>query len=251
MPTVGWILLFGVAMSAIALVGSITLVLPEPRFKRIVLPLVALAAGSLLGGTFFHLLPEAVSQLGNGLDLYIGLAGGFLLFFVLEVFLQWHHCHQPLPRHEPVGYLILLADGLHNLIGGLAVGGAFVVDTGLGIVTWAVAAAHEVPQELGDFGILVHSGWSKRAALLFNVVSALTFPLGGVIAYLLSGGIDVAWFLPFAAGNFLYIGAADLIPQLHAEECPGTGAPAELKERLVQVAAFLVGLGILLAIALM
>jgi zinc and cadmium transporter len=248
-PTLGWILLFGLLMSAIALVGSATLLLPEPKFKRVVLPLVALAAGSLLGGTFFHLLPESIDQLGNPLGLYAGLAGGFVVFFVLEQFLQWHHCHQPLPRHKPVGYLILLADGLHNLIGGLAVGGAFVIDTELGIVTWAVAAAHEVPQELGDFGILVHSGWSKRAALAFNVLSALTFPLGGLIAYLLSGGIDVAWLLPFAAGNFLYIGAADLIPQLHAEECPGSGAPAGLKERLVQLAAFLLGLGILLAIA--
>jgi zinc and cadmium transporter len=130
------------------------------------------------------------------------------------------------------------------------VGGAFVIDTELGIVTWAVVAAHEVPQELGDFGILVHSGWSKRAALAFNVVSALTFPLGGLIAYLISRGINVAWLLPFAAGNFLYIAAADLIPQLHADECPGSGAPAELKERLAQLAAFLVGLGILLLIAL-
>jgi zinc and cadmium transporter len=105
------------------------------------------------------------------------------------------------------------------------------------------------PAGARDFGILVHSGWSKRAALAFNVVSALTFPLGGLIAYLLSGGIDVAWLLPFAAGNFLYIGAADLIPQLHAEECPGSEAPAEISERLIQLAAFLVGLAILFAIA--
>jgi zinc and cadmium transporter len=136
MPTLVWIVLFGLAMSAIAFVGSITLVLPQQTFKRVVLPLVALAAGSLLGGTFFHLLPEAVAELGNGLDLYVALAGGFLAFFVLEQFLHWHHCHQPARNHRPVGYLILLADGLHNLLGGLAVGGAFVIDT----VTWAVAA---------------------------------------------------------------------------------------------------------------
>jgi zinc and cadmium transporter len=249
-PTLGWILIFGLAMSAIALVGSATLLLPEPKFKRVVLPLVALAAGSLLGGALFHLLPESIDHLGNRLGLYAALAGGFAVFFVLEAFLQWHHCHQPLPKHEPVGYLILIADGLHNLIGGLAVGGAFIIDTELGIVTWAVAAAHEVPQELGDFGILVHSGWSKRAALAFNVVSALTFPLGGLIAYLLSGDIDVAWLLPFAAGNFLYIAAADLIPQLHANECPGSGAPAGLGGRLAQLTAFLAGLVILLLIAL-
>jgi zinc and cadmium transporter len=147
MPTLAWIVAFGLAMSVIALVGSLTLVLPERMFDRLVLPLVALAAGSLLGGTFFHLLPESVEQLGNGLGVYAGLAVGFLAFFVLEQFLHWQHTHQPGARHEPVGYLILLADGLHNLLGGLAVGGAFVIDTELGIVTWAVAAAHEVPQE--------------------------------------------------------------------------------------------------------
>lgn len=250
MPTLVWILAFGLAMSAIALVGSATLLLPEQRFVRLVIPLVALAAGSLLGGTFFHLLPAGVAQLGNRLGLYAALAAGFVVFFVLEQFLRWHHCHQPLPNHEPAGYLILIADGLHNLIGGLAVGGAFVIDTELGIVTWAVAAAHEVPQELGDFGILVHSGWSKRAALTFNVVSALSFPLGGVIAYVLSGGIEVAWLLPFAAGNFLYIAAADLIPQLHADECPGSGAPASVGARLAQFVALLVGLCTLLLIAL-
>jgi zinc and cadmium transporter len=214
--------------------------LPERTFNRLVLPLVALAAGSLIGGTFFHLLPESVDQLGNTLGLYAVLAAGFLAFFVLEQFLHWQHSHQPAPRHEPVGYLILIADGLHNLLGGLAVGGAFVIDTELGIVTWAVAAAHEVPQELGDFGILVNSGWSRRWALVYNFASALTFPLGGVIAYAISGGLDVAWLLPFAAGNFLYIGAADLIPQLRAKE---------LKAQLVQFGAFVTGLGLLLGAA--
>lgn len=240
MSTMALIVAFGLAMSAIALAGSVTLVLPERTFNRVVVPLVALAAGSLLGGTFFHLLPESVGQLGNGLGLYAVLAAGFLAFFVLEQFLHWQHSHEAVPERRPVGYLILVADGLHNLLGGLAVGGAFVIDTELGIITWAVAAAHEVPQELGDFGILVNSGWSKRAALAYNFASALTFPLGGMIAYAISGGIDIAWFLPFAAGNFLYIGAADLIPQLRAED---------LKSQLTQFGAFVVGLGLLLGVA--
>ena len=187
MPLVVWITVAGVAMAAIALVGSVTLVLSEAALKRLLLPLVALAAGSLLGGALFHLLPEAVAQLGNELDVYVAVVAGLVVFFLLEQFLHWHHCHQPVSRHRPVGYLILLADGVHNLIGGLAVGGAFVVDVELGLVAWLVAAAHEVPQELGDFGILVPSGWSRRAALLFNLASGLTFLVGALIAYALSG----------------------------------------------------------------
>jgi zinc and cadmium transporter len=233
MPLVVWITVAGVAMAAIALVGSVTLVLSEAALKRLLLPLVALAAGSLLGGALFHLLPEAVAQLGNELDVYVAVVAGLVVFFLLEQFLHWHHCHQPVSRHRPVGYLILLADGVHNLIGGLAVGGAFVVDVELGLVAWLVAAAHEVPQELGDFGILVHSGWSRRAALLFNLASGLTFLVGAWIAYALSGALDVALLLPFAAGNFLYIAVSDLLPQLRSEA---------LGEELVQFAAFCTGL---------
>lgn len=142
---------------------------------------------------------------------------------------------------EPLGYLVLVADALHNLIGGLAVGGAFVIDTKLGIVTWLAAAAHEIPQELGDFGILVHSGWSRRGALLWNLFSAATFPLGGLIAYLLAERVDVAVLLPFAAGNFLYIAAADLMPQLRA---------TSLRGQLEQFGMFVLGLLLLLGVAL-
>jgi zinc and cadmium transporter len=136
--------------------------------------------------------------------------------------------------------LILLAGGVHNLSGGLAVGGAFVVDVELGLVAWFGAAAHEVPQELGDFGILVHSGWSRRAALLFNLASGLTFLVGAWIAYALSGALDVALLLPFAAGNFLYIAVSDLLPQLRSEA---------LGEELVQFAAFCAGLLLLGVVA--
>jgi zinc and cadmium transporter len=237
--TLAWIVVAGLAMSAIALVGIVTVVLPRPVLDRVLLPLVALAAGSLLGGAFFHMLPEAVDALGNELALYIWLVAGFLTFFVLEQFLHWHHCHRSEHSgHRPLGYLILLADGLHNLIGGLAVGGAFVVDIRLGIVTWFVAAAHEVPQELGDFGVLVHSGWRRRSALLWNFASALTFLVGALIAYAVADRVDVAFLLPFAAGNFVYIAAADLMPELASQ----TGT----RDKLETTAAFLVGLVLLL-----
>jgi zinc and cadmium transporter len=239
--TFAWITVSGVAMSLLALSGSLTLLLPERSFDRVVPPLVALAAGTLLGGALLHMLPEAVEAMGNELDVYLWLVGGFLSFFVLEQFLHWHHCHRAVAAHGPLGYLILVADGVHNFIGGLAVAGAFIVDIRVGLVTWIAAAAHEVPQELGDFGILIHAGWGRGRALLFNFASALTFLLGGWVAYALSGRFEVTWLLPFAAGNFIYIAAADLIPEL-------TGYPEAARKALLS-GTFLLGLVLLTVVA--
>ncbi len=242
MTTLTWITIGGVVMSLIALSGSLTLLLPERVFDRVVPVLVALAAGALLGGALLHLLPEAVEAMGNELDVYLWLVGGFFGFFVLEQFLHWHHCHRPVARHGPLGYLILVADGVHNFIGGLAVAGAFLVDLRVGLVAWVAAAAHEVPQELGDFGILVHAGWGKGRALLFNLLSALTFLLGGWVAYALSGRFEVSWLLPFAAGNFVYIAAADLIPELTTEP--------EAARKVLLTGVFVLGLGLLTIVAI-
>jgi zinc and cadmium transporter len=250
-PTLAWIVVFGTAMSLISLVGGVTILLPEPALPRLVMPLVALAAGSLLGGAFFHMLPEAVERSDGGLSIYVWLVAGFVGFFALEQFLGWHHCHRGVSEHAPLGYLILVADAAHNFLGGLAVGAAFVVDLRVGVVTWAVAAAHEVPQELGDFGILVHSGWNPHAALAYNLASALTFLAGGIVAYAVSGRIDVTVLLPFAAGNFIYIAAADLVPQIAASAPCATYVERRraLRDKLEQSGAFAAGLGILLAAA--
>jgi zinc and cadmium transporter len=241
--TLAWIVASGLLMSLLALSGSLTLVLPRPWFDRVVLPLVALAAGSLLGGALFVMVPGAVARLGNGLTVYVALAAGVAVFFMLEQFLHWHHCHREVCPHAPVGVLVLVADAVHNFIGGLAVGSAFVLDLRLGVVTWLVAAAHEVPQELGDFGILVHSGWDRRSALVYNVLSALTFLVGGVIAYGASAHLDVAVLVPFAAGSFIYIALADLVPEI--AERPAVG------EKVAQTACFMAGLGLLLATAVL
>lgn len=243
MSTLAWITVGGLAMSLLALSGSLTLLLPERLFERVVPLLVALAAGTLIGGAVLHMLPEAVAAMGNELPVYVWLVLGFLAFFVLEQFLHWHHCHRATGKHGPLGYLILVADGAHNFIGGLAVAGAFLVDIRVGLITWAAAAAHEIPQELGDFGILLHAGWSRLGALAFNFLSALTFLLGGLLAYALSGSFEVTWLLPFAAGNFLYIAAADLIPELTQE--PGAARKAMLTAMFVAGLALLLIVGIL------
>jgi len=251
MSTLSWIVISGLAMSSLALVGGVTVLLPARTLDRILLPLVALAAGSLLGGALFHMLPEAVAELGNTLAVYVWLVAGFLAFFILEQYLQWHHCHHPAGPHKHLGYLILLADGLHNFIGGLAVSATFLVEVRLGIVTWLVAAAHEVPQELGDFGILVHSGWKPRSALLYNAASAITFLFGGLVTYALSGSLNVTLLVPFAAGNFVYIAAADLIPQITTTE---TATDSDHKKSILfrkaeQTTALAAGLGLLLLTA--
>ncbi|MBI4522257.1 MAG: ZIP family metal transporter [Deltaproteobacteria bacterium] len=240
MTTFLWIFFGGILMSAIALVGSVTLVLREETLKELLLPLVALASGTLLGGALFHMIPASVDKLGNHLSIYVWILTGFAIFLGLEQFLHWHHCHRAPSEHRPLTYLILIADALHNFIGGLAVAGAFIIDIKVGISTWLAAAAHEVPQELGDFGILIHGGWKKGRALLYNLFSALTFLVGGIIAYGVSLTADVTFLLPFAAGNFIYIAAADLIPEIKHEE--------SARLNVIHFLSFLIGIALLLAV---
>jgi zinc and cadmium transporter len=236
-----WILLGGVLMSAIALTGSMTLVLPEATLKKLLLPLVAFAAGSLIGGSLFHMIPASLDSMPV-MTTFRWVAVGFLVFFALEQFLHWHHCHRAYAEcKKPLTYLILIGDGLHNFLGGLSIAGVFLMDVRLGMAAWIAAAAHEVPQELGDFGVLVHGGWKKRSALLFNLLSGLTFLAGGLIAYAASFRFDVRWLVPLAAGNFLYIGASDLVPEVNK--------PHSLGASFLHLAVLAGGLGLLLVLA--
>jgi zinc and cadmium transporter len=160
--TLIWIVISGLLMSSIALVGSVTLVLKEHTLRRTLLPLVALSAGSLLGGALFHMIPAALETTGVKISVFVWVVAGFSVFFILEQFLHWHHCHKASAEcKQPLTYLILLGDGLHNFIGGLAVAGAFLMDIRLGITTWLAAAAHEIPQELGDFAVTA-SWWLEQ-----------------------------------------------------------------------------------------
>ena len=240
MSTLGWILASACAMSAIAWIGLLAACLKEVQLKALLLPLVAFAAGSLLGGALLHLLPEAVAARGPGIGTFLPALAGFALFFLMEQFLSWHHAHSLEDEvKQPVTYLILLADGFHNFIGGLAIGASFLVSTEVGIVTWIAAAAHEVPQELGDFGILLRGGWSKIAALWANFVSAATIIPGALVAYYVSGDFDVSLLLSFAAGNFIYIAASDLIPEVKHDRL--------LRNNLIHFVAFIAGVAVIIA----
>ena len=221
-------------MSAIALIGSVTLILKPQTLDRLLLPLVAFAAGSLIGGALFHMIPAGITKMGNTTAFYGWILAGFSIFLALEQLLHWHHCHRAESAcKKPLTYLILIGDGLHNFIGGLAIAGTFLIDIRLGIMTWLAAAAHEIPQELGDFAVLIHGGWSKNRALVFNVLSALTFLVGGLVAYATSFTIDVSFLIPFAAGNFLYIGASDLVPEVSKH--------GDLKINLINLTGFILG----------
>ena len=218
-PTLIWIIGSSLLMCLLALVGIFTLSLSDKALHRLLLPLVALAAGSLLGGAFFHMIPESVEKTGADTAVYIYVVAGFAFFLLLEQLLHWHHCHREETHcKKPLTYLILIGDGIHNFIGGIAVAGTFLIDVRLGISTWLAAAAHEIPQEIGDFGVLVHGGWSKKKALLLNLLSASTFLLGGLLAYIFSFSDWIYFLIPFAAGNFIYIGASDLIPEVNRHE---------------------------------
>lgn len=236
-----WIVGSSLVMSMIALVGSVTLVLPAPVLQRIMLPLVAFAAGSLIGGALLHMIPASLAHGGAQLTTFLLVLAGFTVFFALEQLLHYHHCHRASATcKKPLTYLILVGDGLHNFLGGLAVASTFLIDIRLGITTWLAAAAHEVPQELGDFAVLVHGGWEKAKALIYNVLSALTFLAGGLLTYALSGHIDVSFLVPIAAGNFLYIGASDLVPEVNKHESAAAN--------LIHFGAFVLGVLLILAI---
>lgn len=160
LSSLAWILAGGLLMSLVAMVGGLTLLLAPRTLQRLLMPLLSLAAGSLLGGALFHMLPEGMGAIGaRAGSAYV--AAGFSAFLALELFLQWHHSHRTSAGSgEPLAILILLGDALHNFICGLGIASTFVLNPAAGVAAWCAALAHELPQELGDFAILLHSGWS-------------------------------------------------------------------------------------------
>lgn len=224
-------------VSVISLVGVVTLSRDPTVLRRRLPLLVSLAAGFLVGGAMLHLLPEAMEALGPGLRLPLLFLGGFLGFFLLERYLWFHHHGTSVPLGNPDGdphrpghgleedcaephpvvIMNLVGDGAHNLIDGMAIGAAFLIDPAAGVATTVAIALHEIPQEIGDFAVLVHGGLTVRRALLFNFLSALVAVAGVGVALVVGARVDgfSAALLPITAGSFIYIAAADLIPEIH------------------------------------
>lgn len=236
-----WIVSGGFLMSAIALVGGVTTLLQPATLDKLLLPFVSLAAGTLFGGAFFHMIPEGTANL-SPLTAAVYLVAGFTTFLGLEQFLQWHQTHQTSGKaRKPMTYLILIGDAIHNFIGGLGIASAFLINPQTGVIAWIAAVAHEIPQELGDFGILVHGGFSRRHALLWNLASALTFPLGAILAYAAAQRFEVAGLVLFGAGNFIYVAASDLVPEIKA--------PGNFRGAVMHFCLFILGLAITLTLA--
>ena len=237
----GVIVLGGVVMNLLTLVGGLTALLPRRQQQQLLLPLIALAAGSLLGGALFHMLPMGLeAQAGRWCGVW--LAAGFTTFLLLEQGLQWHHSHRQAEGGRPLAVLILLGDGLHNFIGGLGIASTYLINPSAGVAAWFAAVAHELPQELGDYGVLVHSGWSRRRALRWNFISGLPFLFGGLLAWAWAGSLPLAALILFAAGNFLYVSASDLVPEIKSR--------SSLSETWLALGWFVLGLALLLLLAL-
>jgi zinc and cadmium transporter len=219
-----WILVSTALVSGVSLIGIFFLSISENLFRKLLLMLVSFASGTLLGGAFLHLIPEAMSANalpGQSENLFFVILAGILVFFLLEKFL-WRHCHE---RECPIhvfAYLSLLGDGIHNFIDGVIIATSFITSVPLGFATTLAVVTHEIPQEIGDFGILVYGGLSKAKALVFNLVSALMAVLGALFVYAFSPYLpSLAYFLVFAAGSFIYIATTDLIPELQKERDAG------------------------------
>lgn len=224
MSPLEWTLLTTILISFLAWVGVFTFFVHEDLLEQVLLVLVALAAGTMLGGAFFHLLPRALAATGGEgtLALFGALIVGFSLFYVLEAFIDWHHHHATEHDYDAVTYLVLTADSLHNFIDGLVIAGAFLVGPPVGLVTSLAIALHEIPQEIGDYGILVYGGFERTRALMLNYLTQSSVIVGGVVGIVLGSTalVDPTLVLPFAAGNFIYIASSDLIPEIKDGE-PG------------------------------
>ncbi len=235
MHTIYWILISTVIISLLSLMGMITLILNEKHLKTILLFLVSLSAGTLVGGAFVHLIPESLLFFKSEI-IFAYVLAGFVAFFIVEHVLKWRHCHKKECKIHTFAHMNLFGESIHNLIDGIVIAAAFITSIPIGISTSLAVAVHELPQELGDFGVLVHGGYKKNKALLYNFLVALTVLIGGIFGYLAYtfANLSLSILLPIAAGGFIYIGASDLIPELRKEE--------NIKKATLHLMVFIIGI---------
>lgn len=235
------------AVSLISLVGIFTLSVHEKKLRQIILYLVSFAVGALFGDALIHLLPEAFSQIKSQLAVSLLVLLGIIVFFVLEKFIYWRHCHvlDSEKHYHPVVVMNLVGDFTHNLLDGIIIGASYIVSIPLGIATTIAVVLHEIPQEIGDFGVLIHGGLSVRKALLYNFLSATAAIFGVFMVYAVGTHVRdfSSYLLPVTAGGFLYIAGSDLIPELKHEN--------KITASLGQLAAIILGIAIMALLLVM
>ena len=230
-----YIILTTFAIALIAFIGVFALAMKEQLLNKILIILVSLSAGALMGGAFLHLLPESIEKSGNA-DILLFVLVGFVLFFIIEKVLHWRHCHKGKCDVHTFHYMNLIGDSVHNFIDGLIISASFIISIPLGFTTTIAIAAHEIPQEIGDFGVLIYGGFEKKKAIVLNFIVALTVVAGGVVGYFISKSIEqvAVYLLPFAAGGFIYIAATDLVPEIKKE--------LDIKKSMATIFVFICGI---------
>lgn len=245
--TLFYTLMSVLVVSLLSLIGIVTLSINVKKLNKILLYFVSFAAGALLGDVFIHLIPELIE--GNNFTLQTSflILGGILIFFSIEKIVHWQHCHIPQNGGHSHPFVVtnLVGDGVHNFLDGLIIGASYLVNIPVGIATTIAVIFHEIPQEIGDFGVLLHGGFSKGKALLFNFLSALTAIAGGLIAVLASGIVPsiTNYLVPLTIGGFIYIAGSDLIPELHKN--------FETKKSLLQIFALILGIAVMATLLLL
>ncbi len=234
-------------VSLVSLVGVFSLSIGEDVLKKYINFFISLAIGALLGDAFIHIIPEAFKSNIDASIVGILIIVGILLFFVIEKFIHWHHHGEDKEQEHihPVGKLVLFTDGFHNMIDGIIIGASFLVSPHVGIATTIAVVLHEIPQEIGDFAVLIHSGYTKKRALWLNFLSALASVLGLIIIFIFGNIINssILWFVPISAGGFIYIAVADLIPELHKTK--------NIKHSVIQLCIIMIGVISMLALLLL
>lgn len=244
MNTLFYIIFFTLLISLFVWFAVLFLYFSKKIFTKKLSFLVSLSAGALMGGAFLHLLPEASEMIESEISFSAALIA-FILFFFMEKIFHWRHCHEKECPVHSFGYINLIGDALHNFIDGLVIAGAFVVDLKLGLATTLAVAFHEIPQEIGDFGVLLYAGFEKKKALILNYLVALFVVFGGVIGYLVSSSLNgvIPYLLSFAAGGFIYIGASDLMPEIRKE--------TNLYRSIISFVVFVAGVGLMFLLRLL
>ncbi|MBD3300790.1 MAG: ZIP family metal transporter [Candidatus Moranbacteria bacterium] len=228
------ILISCLLISSIAFILILILVQQQKIIRKIILYLVSISAGTFLGGAFLHLLPESSEKIENSLLFGIILVS-IIFYFFLEKLIHWRHCHTRHCKEHSFGYINLIGDSIHNFIDGIIIASAFFIEPKIGLITALAIAMHEIPQEVGDFGVLIHAGFTKKKALILNTLVALTTALGGITGYFIGSQTEnmVGYLIPFAAGGFIYISMSDLIPEIQKQ--------STLKKNILTFGLFLFG----------